>query len=43
MDQSSGMTEGQQRKIALARVLYAEPDIMLLDEVFVGMDPRTAQ
>lgn len=43
MNQSSELTEGQQRKIALARVLYSEPDLLLLDEAFAGMDPQTAR
>lgn len=43
MDESNGLTEGQKRRVALARVLYYEPDLMLLDEVFAGLDPETTQ
>jgi ABC-type transport system involved in cytochrome bd biosynthesis fused ATPase/permease subunit len=41
MEQNNGMSDGQRRRIALARVLYAEPDLLLLDEVFASIDPET--
>lgn len=41
MNETSNISDGQKRRIALGRVLYSDPDIMLLDEVFASMDQET--
>ena len=37
------LSGGQKRRAALLRALWAESDILLLDEPFTGMDPVTMQ
>ena len=35
--------QGQKQRVSLARVLYAEPDVALLDDVFSALDGHTAK
>ncbi|NVK46650.1 MAG: ABC transporter ATP-binding protein [Rhodobacteraceae bacterium] len=36
------MSLGQQRRLALARAFAASPDLLLMDEAFVSLDPKLA-
>lgn len=38
-----GLSGGQKARIALARALYARPEIMILDDVFSALDKATEE
>lgn len=38
-----GLSGGQKARIALARALYARPDILILDDVFSALDKTTEE
>ncbi|KAH8881159.1 P-loop containing nucleoside triphosphate hydrolase protein, partial [Thozetella sp. PMI_491] len=37
----SAFSGGQRKRLALARALYQQSDLLILDDVFTGIDPRT--
>jgi len=39
----SDLSGGMKRRVALARALFFDADILLLDEAFTGLDPDTAE
>ncbi|KAM3505474.1 hypothetical protein MY10362_002923 [Beauveria mimosiformis] len=41
--QGAALSGGQKKRISLARSLYAEPDVAILDDVLSGVDSHTAQ
>lgn len=38
MSEVNYFTEGQKRRIAIARALYGLPDILVLDDPFISLD-----
>ena len=40
---NENISGGERKQIALARAIYMQPEILLLDEVTAGMDPNLAE
>ncbi|KAK0623913.1 P-loop containing nucleoside triphosphate hydrolase protein [Immersiella caudata] len=41
--QGSPLSGGQRKRLSLARALYHKPELLVLDDVFTGLDPHTVR
>jgi ABC-type multidrug transport system fused ATPase/permease subunit len=43
MTDSNSFSEGQKKRISIARALYGEPDILIMDDPFINLDNETSK